>query len=322
MSSPTEKRLSEAFHDLAAEQPFTPDPAAIEHRALRSRRRARFAQGGVIAGVVVVVAGLAFGVTGGIGSPTAGVPQAGGPIAVTGASNAAPVAAPLVTLAADLAGQPQPTTGDATLVERVQAYPNQAGPSGAGGWDLYTDDGRYFYSQTKAGLPDQIRAGNDPSEGGFAREDAAALYAVHGDLNTARLRLAWAAMSPSTPMPPDFPTQRAKDGTLLLNNRIWENSQDALISGSTNPQIRAGVLRLLATLPQVAVTRSTVDGQPALVLTAGAGEVGRDYQEALTINASTGMPMKFVGGLPSDVGVNVTYTCTRVTLSDVESGKF
>ena len=41
MNSPTEQRLGAAFRDLVAEQPFTPDVSAIEHRVRQARRRDR-----------------------------------------------------------------------------------------------------------------------------------------------------------------------------------------------------------------------------------------------------------------------------------------
>ena len=50
---------------------------------------------------------------------------------------------------------------------------------------------------------------------------------------------------------------------------FWDNSIDALTWGAANPQIRAGVLRLLSTLPEVTVAKSTTGGQPTLTLTAG-----------------------------------------------------
>ena len=37
MNSPTEPQLGAAFRDLVAEQPFTPDVSAIEHRARLGR---------------------------------------------------------------------------------------------------------------------------------------------------------------------------------------------------------------------------------------------------------------------------------------------
>jgi len=46
MNSPTEQYLGAAFHDLVAEQPFTPDVSAIGHLALRDRRRMRIARAG------------------------------------------------------------------------------------------------------------------------------------------------------------------------------------------------------------------------------------------------------------------------------------
>ena len=54
MNSPTEQQLGAAFRDLVAEQPFTPDVSAIEHRARRARRRDRIARGGIGAGVASV----------------------------------------------------------------------------------------------------------------------------------------------------------------------------------------------------------------------------------------------------------------------------
>ena len=44
MNSPTEQQLGAAFRDLVAEQPFTPDVSAIEHRARQARRRGRMAR--------------------------------------------------------------------------------------------------------------------------------------------------------------------------------------------------------------------------------------------------------------------------------------
>ena len=51
---------------------------------------------------------------------------------------------------------------------------------------------------------------------------------------------------------------------------IWENSLDALTAGAGKPQVRAGVLRILSTLPEVTVTRTTPGGQPTLTQRAGA----------------------------------------------------
>jgi hypothetical protein len=92
-------------------------------------------------------------------------------------------------------------------------------------------------------------------------------------------------------------------------------------------------------LPDITITHGTVGGQPTLTLTAGAGELGDvgttptkanpkgiggpAYQEAITINANTGIPLGFTGGpAGQSPAVTVTYVVTRVNLADVAAGKF
>jgi hypothetical protein len=100
--------------------------------------------------------------------------------------------------------------------------------------------------------------------------------------------------------------------------------------------VRAGVLRLVSVLPGITVTHGTVDGQPTLTLTAGAAELGfagtdkanpkaaagPAYQEAITINADTGIPLQIAGGPAGKVTVAVSYVVTRVNLADIAAGKF
>jgi len=123
MNSPTEQHLGAAFRDLVADQPFTPDVSAIEHRARQARRRDRIARGGIGAGVVAVAAVAAVGVASALPSTPGRTAQArGGHPAHTGASTSSTGSTdtqpPLVTLAA----APRPT-GDATLVERETGAP-------------------------------------------------------------------------------------------------------------------------------------------------------------------------------------------------------
>jgi hypothetical protein len=349
MNSPTEQQLGAALRDLAAEQPFTPDVPAIVQRAGRARRRDRIVRGGVGAGVVAVAAVAAVGVAGAVPSGPARTQQAGGthpaarvsaahpakagrPASSTGAARAQQQ--PLVKLAAYLAAQPAPA-GDATLVERETGAPGQASINV---WDLYADNGEYFFSRTEAGLPAQVQENNNQGDGIFGREVAAATYAATGDLDTAALKLAWA--SNTTPVPAWLSAQ-VKDmsqGGLQIDNYVWEGCEDALIAGAGNPQVRAGVLRLVSALPGINVTHGTADGQPTLTLTAGAAEMGSTvsgidsanpkaatgpaYQEAITINADTGIPLKIAGGTAGQVTVDVSYVVTRVSLADIASGKF
>jgi hypothetical protein len=336
MNSPTEQRLGAAFRDLVAEQPFTPDVSAIEHRARRARRRDRIVRGGIGAGVVAVAAVTAVGVASAVPSGPTGTAQAVGAHPTTQASGTHPASTgasasssasasagtqqPLVQLAALIAAEPRPK-GNATLVERETTL---AGQATVKVWDLYTDDGRYFFSQTKSGLPAQVQADNNQGDGLFAREVAAATYSVTGNLDTAALKMAWAA---DTTPPPAWIKAQVKNisaGGLQIDNYVWEGSEDALVVGSGNPQVRAGVLRLVSMLPGVSVTHSTVDGQPALTLTASSAEFGSgmSYQEAITINANTGIPLKMDGGTPGTVDTTVTWVVTRVNLADIAAGKF
>ena len=337
MNSPTEQHLGAAFRDLVAEQPFTPDLADIDRRVQQSRRRARIARGGIGAGVVAVAAVAAVGVASAVPSASAPTARASGAHpAHTGApAGSADAEPPLVKLAAFLAAAPQPV-GDATLVERKTGAPGQAGITV---WDLYTDDGRYFFSQTKAGLPAQVKDHNNQGDGLFRREVAAAAYAAKGNLDTAALKMAWPF---PTPVPADFSAQvktmwvPAKIGP-TIDNWVWENCESALVAGSGNPQVRAGVLRLVSKLPGITVTRGTADGQPTLTLTAGGTELGYAVtgkaakfaptagpalQEAITINAGTGIPLQVATGTAGKVTATITYVVTRVNLADIAAGKF
>jgi hypothetical protein len=75
------------------------------------------------------------------------------------------------------------------------------------------------------------------------------------------------------------------------DNEIWSNSLDALNYGAGNPLIRAGVLRLLSTVPGVAVTQTTTDRQSTLTLAETWQSPSGPTQEMLVINASTGLPV-------------------------------
>jgi hypothetical protein len=335
MNSPTEERLGAAFRDLAAEQPFVPDAPAIAHRALQARRRSRIVRGGIGTGVVAVAAAAAVGVASAVPSAPTGTPRASGTHPAgrsTHPAGSPGTRPPLVKLAAYVAAQPKPP-GDATLVERKTGAPGQASIDV---WDLYTDDGRYFFSQTEAGLPAQVKEGNNQGDGQFGREVAAATYAVTGDLDTAALKMAWPY---ATPVPAWLKAQVTdiKAGT-QIDDYVWENSEDALIAGSGNPQVRAGVLRLLSLLPGISLTRGTANGQSTLTVTHtfSAAEIRPattakanpktatepDYQEAITINATTGIPLQIATGPAGKVTGIVSYVVTRVNLAAIASGKF
>jgi hypothetical protein len=335
--------MLQALPDAVTPGPAGPDLAAADvargHRALRQRRHRRLA--GVAGTVAVGAAAVVLVATSAPRSaaPAAGTAQAGRVHPASAGTSAGPAAAqlPLVTLAANVAAEPSPP-GDATLVERETGMPVGASVKV---WDLYTDDGRYFFSRTKAGLPAQVTKDNNEGDGQFGREVTAAIYAVKGDLGTAALKMAWPF---PTPVPAWLSAQvktmsvPAKVGASAIDNYVWENCQDALVAGSGNPQVRAGVLHLVSALPGITVTHGTADGQPTLTLTAGAGELGRvagkpdkanpkgvpgaAYHESITINADTGIPLGAAAGPTGKVVPGVTYVVTRVSLASIAAGKF
>jgi hypothetical protein len=248
----------------------------------------------------------------------------------------------LMHLAAAITADPTPP-GNATLVLHTNSYPDAPSMTGA---DLYTDSGGYFYATTESGLPSAIQANADVGAGVGAREIAAALYAVTGDLDTAREMMADApfpgGVYPSlqtelAQAQAEEPALKAKginepaptaasiaaDQAASRDNYIWMDSVDAFTAGAGNPQVRAGILRILSTLPEVTVTNTTTNGQPTLTVTATAPALPANYQEAMTINATSGVPVSFVGGTPGQTpSVTVTYEISRVTMSDMAAGNF
>jgi hypothetical protein len=152
-----------------------------------------------------------------------------------------------------------------------------------------------------------------------AREVAAARYAATGDLATAReqmnnalhnndyyLPLAerqaiWAkgaaaraeiAKEKGIKVPFTMPTGKSLQED--IDSTVWDNSFDALSQRAGSPRVRAGVLRLLSTVPEVTVANSRTGGQPTLTLTA---VFFNDGSEVLTINAETEMPISYASRL-------------------------
>jgi hypothetical protein len=241
-----------------------------------------------------------------------------------------------------------PLPGDATLVLRTQSYPDGTSYSEA---DLYADNGQYYSTPTESGLPAAIAENANVSNGFTSREINAALDAVNGNLATACQEMATApfdnGVRPATSGADTSALKQKIDAQTNLtaaqkvallqkiiseanspsgqqaetDNYIWMDSMDTLIEGAGNPEVRIGVLRILSTLSEVAVTNTTTNGQPTITLTASAPALPANYQEALTINASTGVPVSFAGGTPGQTpSVTVSYEVSRVTMANIASG--
>ncbi len=244
-------------------------------------------------------------------------------------------AAPLVRLSAKLADAPAPT-GDATLVIRQQI--NQAATESIA--ELFADDGKFYATPTAAELPRAINA-NETLEGSDAevRDIAAAKAALGGPIAVVRHEMSIAnlqpGITPKTVEPggadlakrekarhtPGYSPLSALD---IENHEIWNNSMDALVAGAGDPQVRAGVLALLATIPRITITQSKFEGQPTMVIDyVNPREYPNEavYHEQLIISASTGVPVEFLGGNPGQTpDAIVHYKISRVTLSSVAHG--
>ncbi|MEO7122723.1 MAG: hypothetical protein ABI400_06325 [Lacisediminihabitans sp.] len=227
-------------------------------------------------------------------------------------SAAVVASAPLMHLADNITAKSSAPAGDSTLVLRTTTDGNKAPYNGV---DLYTDSGRYYYAPTTSGLPSAIAAttklGSDNSVkfrgDGSMQAVAVAISAASGDLSAARAKMADLG---------GIPKPNRVDGW------VWENSLDALVAGAGNSQARAGVLRILSTLPEVAVTNTTTQGQPTLTLALTSPTIP-NYQETMTINASTGIPVLLTGGEPGRTPDDrIAYQISRVNLADISAGKF
>jgi len=321
--------------------PAGPDLAAADvargHRALGQRRRRRLAgMGGAVAGTAAAVA---------VVLAAASTPQ---PAVPAGSASKPPAAnSPLVSLAVHITATSGPLPGNASLIIRTQTV---GGIPPEVSYNLYTDSGSFYGGGDKKSLMEAVARHENLADGIDAREVAAARYAVTGDLAATRVRMVNASpnylglgLSPAA-RKKIWEKAKAADGEIYkekgikfppnppvgktlqeeADNYVWNNSVDALSAGAGSPQVRAGVLRLLSTISGVTVAHSTTGGQPALTLTAGPEVFGGTGKQVLTINARTGMPISsWVGDLGPQVPSSVdTYQVSRVTLADIEAGKF
>jgi hypothetical protein len=269
------------------------------------------------------------------------------PATPAGSASPAPaVTASLVSLAAHITADSGPLPGNASLIIRTQTIGSRR-PDVT--YSLYTDSGAIYSGDDKITLMRAVARHQNLADGMDSRDVKVALYAATGNLTAARKQMAtvspgdlWLGLAGRAQraawekaIAQEWPTLKAKGiktppklpaGQALqsiVNNRVWDNSVEALSAGGGNPRVRTGVLRLLSTIPQVTVAKSTTGGQPTLTLTAGSALFGGSSREVLTINAETGMPIKSTepaqGNVPSSV---TTYQVSRVTLGAIEAGKF
>jgi hypothetical protein len=253
-------------------------------------------------------------------------------------------AAPLVRLSHRVQASTGPVTGDATLILRTQPLGDGSTATGA---DLYLDSGVYYYARTRAQLRGVV-ANDQRQDGGFAvRAEAAAVAALTEPADVARQAMADAALDPKDRAAAQAIARKrrqaeTKAGTRAIDpqaldegkkpgpkgsidpratddNHIWGSSFDALIAGAGRPDVRAGVLKVIATIPSVTVTPATTGGRDELALSAAV--FGDAYRETLWIDAKTGVPLRFAAGYPGKApSGTITYTVSRVTAADIARG--
>ncbi|GAA2142896.1 hypothetical protein [Actinomadura napierensis] len=294
------------------------------------RRRARWSGRRTVgAGAAALVAAAAAGV---LVATSASSPGKAPVKAAPPAAAANPI---LAELAADITPLQAKVTGDATLEIR-----NQSPTSSKlrfNGIGLYTDDGTYYWGNDKSSLRRAVmKSAGDET---FKRGVTVALYAAKGDITTARARMENANLAPGANpdqgerakteklkavakargekyVPPKPPTpERQKE---IADNHIWMNSIGALLASPENPQVRAGVLRILATMPKVRVTKTTTAGQPTLTLV----DSWSDGRETLIIKAGTGQPVALLSEAQGTKPSMTYYHNSRVRIADVKAGKF
>ncbi|MEO6088951.1 MAG: hypothetical protein ABIQ18_38150 [Umezawaea sp.] len=271
--------------------------------------------------------------------------------APAGPSDAAPqvvVESPLVKLASAVKAAGT-LPGEASLIVNTKLLPD--GPHLY--YTVYTDQGQVFTGDSPQSLAVTVAKGAaEPASPFNAKVIAAARLAANGDVEKAKVDMITAAgnalgvgLSPAEAdkawaqamaeaeetfrqagkKVPNRPTGEELENR--INNHLFSNTTHALYIAASDAEVRAGVLKLLATMKDVTIGKTDVDGQAALTLTAAPAIQGGDTTYVLTVNADNGLPIRSEGipvkdaAEPSKPWV-VDYKTARVTLADVAAGKF
>lgn len=338
------ERARSVLRGAMAESEPLPETTPVRERgfsgARNRRRRTLGVRGkvGIGAGIAAVAAAAAvmLAVTSG--------PQLAKPVAVPArsASQAPTATSKLISLAALISADDSPQPGNASL--QILDHISQGKV-----WDvyygLYTDNGDMYSGGNKQTLMTAVAQHENQADGAES-EVAAARYAATGDLATARVRMIdtspndfflslaqqekiWkegeaardaVLRAKGVKTMPKMPTGQALQDQ--INNALWSDCTDALNWAGGSPEIRAGVLRLLSTIPEVTVANSTTDGQPTLTITAGPAVFGGEGDEVLTVNATTGLPVSIVSTTPGAPTAVEAFHISRVTVADIEAGRF
>ena len=311
-----------------------------EATVVRPKRWFSWTRAGIAAvGAAAVAAAVVMGTTGGA-APTAPTQDAAPQV----------VESPLVKLASDIKAAAQP--GDTSLVITTKPAPDGGKPYVT--YTAYTDKGQIFIGDSVKSLQNCAVKNDDQAREYHAKTMAAARLAATGDVEKAKFDMttvngnAWGlGMSPAEAekawaeawaknaevlrklgkeVPASKPRPTGAELENNINNHLWSNITSTLFSAAANAEVRAGVLKLLATMKDVTIGKTVVNGQAALTLTADPAILGGGGSQILTINADNGLPISSEvvpakdSKTPSKHTV-VTYQSSRVNLADVLAGK-
>lgn len=221
-------------------------------------------------------------------------------------------------------------------------------------YTVYTDKGQVFRGDSAQSLAASVAQGDDDAHPYDGKVTAAARLAANGDVEKARIAMitasnnalgvglspaeadkAWAQAQAETAemlrkvgkkVPDPRPRPTGTELENLIGNHLWSNTTHALFVAASDAEVRAGVLKLLATIKEVTIGKVDVDGQAALTLTASAAIQGGGSSHVLTINAGNGLPIRSEGVPAKDSAEPskpwlVNYKSSRVNLADVVAGK-
>ncbi len=302
-------------------------------------RRPRWGRGRIAGLSVAAVGAAAAAVVLVVASTSSSAPGRPATASGTAPAKAKPSAAAvnpvLAQLAANITVRQVTLPGNATMEIRNQS-PTSATP-GANGIDLYLNDGTYYWGINKTDLLKSIASGQDSGQGAFKRDVATgraqmsvANYlggkppsaTVNAQARQAEIEKLKAVDKEKhikyTPPKPLTPAQKQEQ----TDNLIWMNSNYALTAAPENPNVRAGVLRILATMPNVTVTHTTTAGQTTLTLSDSWPKLSGGDRESTAINAHTGLPIATSDSGSGEQPTTFYYHPTRVSLAQVKAGRF
>ncbi|WP_245821988.1 hypothetical protein [Lentzea waywayandensis] len=260
------------------------------------------------------------------------------------------VDSPLLKLASEVKAAAGPLTGDSSLVVITKPMPDG---SPYVTYSLYTDKGPIFVGDSLKNLSETAKKNDDQARPFDRNVLSAARLAATGDLEKAKVAMVTAAGNPlglglsdaeadkewekalaanaeifqkkGMEVPPAKPRPTGKELEDRVNNSLWHNTTYAMLIGAANPEVREGVLKLLATLKDVTIANADVDGQAAITLTAGpALLLASTGSHVISIDAGNGLPIRsaYVPAKDSgEKGSAANYKSSRVTLADVLAGK-